>query len=354
MPKHQIFIVHGMGQYTADWSKSTVEILQKQFGAYPMAKALEMDTAFEFAEINYSTVFDKWREQWANDAQTKSNQLLEGGLSGGVIDELNNAASVASGDHFFQTHVLDVLFFRFIAQMAEEVTLEVLTQMDKHLSKFGHDPVDYSIVCHSLGTSVAYQALHAGLSDPNSLLRSRLPVNFISVANCAKLLWGRRGDVFTPTMGPSSFSHRGMCDRFLNFGHELDPVWQVDAFHAPPDRWFWEPAQRALTYQHALLPAEDVQKENIHSLSHYLSHPLVHVPIIHALAKSPNVVTAKQLNKALIDWRQQRLQLQALNKVKAQYRALGKPASDDWKAIGRMLVGLRQYLATLPKEDGEN
>lgn len=354
MPKHQIFLVHGMGQFERGWSASTAKLLTKVFGAFPVPKAIRLDDAFDFPEITYSKVFDKWRSQWKADAASIAGQLATGGLVSSIADDLGNVATSASGNNFLQTHVLDVLFWRFIRQMAEEVTLEVLTQIDQHLKTFGNEPVEYSVICHSLGTSVMYESMHAGLTDTKPLLSSRLPDHFVAVANCARLLWGKGGDIYATQMGPSPFNHKGMCNRFLDFGHALDPVWQISPFHDPPNSWFPEPALRERTYYHDVIPTEDIQDPNVHSLAHYLSHPAVHVPLIRSFIGDESAVTPDQYEHALDAWRADRLGKKALKDAKQKLNALGQPQQDDWNAIAATFVKLRQTIAGAKPADGEN
>ena len=357
MPRHQIFLVHGMGQFERGWSSSTADLLNKVFGDYEVGKALGLSDSFEYAEITYSAVFEKWREQWRKDAADLAGKLKSGGLEASIADDLGDVAQSASGDGFLRTHVLDVLFWRFIRQMAEEVTLEVLTQMDKHLDKFGKQPVRYSVICHSLGTSVMYESLHAGLTDSQPLLSSRLPDNFVAVSNCARLLWVKVADFYTSRMGPSPLNHKGMCNRFLDFGHELDPVWQVKPFFEPgvlpPASWFPNPsAQNA--FLHAEIPEDDIQDANVHSLSHYLSHPLVHIPLIESFVGEVGAIPDSERQAALARWRDGRLDAQLRAKAKKKLKALGKPAEDKWKEITATIQKLRDSIASLKKADGEN
>jgi hypothetical protein len=357
MPKHQIFLVHGMGQFERGWSSSTADLLNRVFDDYEVGKELRLSDSYDFPEITYSSVFEKWREQWKEDAADLAGKLKTGGLEASIADDLADVAQSASGEGFLRTHVLDVLFWRFIRQMAEEVTLEVLTQMDKHLKKFGSEPVRYSVICHSLGTSVMYESLHAGLTDSQPLLSSRLPQAFVAVSNCARLLWGKGADFYTSRMGPSPLDHKGMCNRFLDFGHELDPVWQVKPFYKPqelpPLSWFPNPsAQKA--FFHDEIPADDIQDANVHALSHYLGHPTVHVPLIEALINESGAIADSERQAALAKWRANRLDDQLRNKAKKKLKALGKPAEDKWKEITATIQKLRESIANLQKADGEN
>jgi hypothetical protein len=358
MPRHQIFLVHGMGQFERGWSSSTAQLLNQVFSNYTIPKAMGLDTAFDYPEITYSAVFDKWRDQWRQDAKDIAGKLKSGGLASSMADDLNNVATSVSGDGFLQTHVLDVLFWRFIRPMAEEVTLEVLTQIDKHLTSFGGQPAEYSVICHSLGTSVMYESLHSGLTDQQHLLSSRLPKRFIAVSNCTRLLWGKGGDVYTSKMGPSPLSHKGMCDQFFDFGHALDPVWQVSPFHSPPNgppqSWFPDPVLTRTCYLHDAIAAEDIQEINVHALSHSLGHPAVHVPLIRSFINDPEAVSQSDFDAALAAWQAMRLDKQALTKAKQKLKALGSPMENDWKAITDTIAKLRKTITGLKKYDGEN
>lgn len=355
MAKHQIFLIHGMGEFEPGWSGAIEQQFRALFDQYPTLKADGFVDFFEFKEICYGQVFEKWRAQWRADAAASAAALNAAGLDSGASKTLVELAAAPSGSSFWQTHVLDVAFYRFLMPMAQEVWREVQTQIMGHLDSFTASP-SYSIVAHSLGSAVAYETLHAMITGTPSLPSSFRPVNFFAVSNTARLLWGRGGDLYTPTMGPSLTDHRGMCLRFFNFRHALDPVCNVSAFHRPPDRWFSEVAGRNEVYFDVNLPAADLQMANVHALQHYLGHPLVHVPMLRRLAKMQSVISNDEAKAALADWRGKTLATTARQKAVAKLEALAVDASAGWTSEIEMLLGLRSWLLSMAGAlaDGES
>ncbi len=94
----------------------------------------------------------------------------------------------------------------------------------------------------------------------------------------------------------------------MNLRHALDPVCSVRPLHPPPPRWFSEPSTAGRVYTDVLLPAADIQQPNVHAMSHYLSHPLVHVPLLGRLANVDSVISERQAGRALEEWRAARMQ----------------------------------------------
>lgn len=357
MPRHQIFLVHGMGEFEPGWSDGIVQQLGGLFDSYPVLKEEGWREFFEFKELRYDQVFEAWRQQWRDDAASVAGTLTQLKLDSGAARHLVDAARAPTGNSFWQTHVLDVVGYRYMLAVAQEVWRELQTQMLAHLQSFPSLP-DYSVIAHSLGSAVAYEALHAMISATPSLPSGQRPVHFLAVSNTARLLWNRTADVYDKKVGPSVTDHQGLCNHFMNLRHELDPVCQVQSFHPPAPRWFSEPSTAERVYTDVLLPAADIssQQPNIHSMEHYLSHPLVHVPLLRRLAGADSVISTRQANQALDEWREGRLLDQKAATWQQQLKNLAAGESTGFASELRMLIGLRELLASLPgrKADGES
>lgn len=355
MAKHQIFLVHGMGDFEPGWSDGVQQLIGDLFGAYPILKEEGWRDFFEFKELRYDQVFESWRQQWRDDAAAMADKVAGLHLDGGAAKALMDAAKAPTGSSFWQTHVLDVVGYRYMMPVAQEVWRELQTHMMGHLLSFPSLP-DYSVIAHSLGTAVAYEALHAMISATPALPSGQRPVHFIAVSNTARLLWNRTADVYAPVVGPSVTDHRGLCNHFMNLRHALDPVCSVQSFHPPEPRWFSEPSTRDRVYTDVLLPAADVRQPNIHAMEHYLSHPLVHVPLLRRLAGVDSVISTRQANEALQAWREKRLADQQLSGWQSKLQALLVNESAGFANELQMLRGLRELLLSLPgrKADGES
>lgn len=357
MAKHQVFVVHGMGNYSKDWSLDAQRTLTAAFSQYTLVKQLGLTNQFEFVEINYDPIFEEIRQQWKSNASTASVALAAAGLASSAANRLVELANGASGDDFWRTHALDVVLYRFMKPISERITQSVRLQILERLRAFPqNDPHTWSILGHSLGTAVVNDTLHAMFTQPvdGVLLGDSFKPDFVfMVANVAKLLWNRGGDFYSSRVRPHTVDSLGMCWRYCNFRHELDPFARVDPFD-PPLHWFPEgltPAQRATFYANVVIESKDVQDINVHGLNHYLSHPAVHSVLINTLLGFEAVLPA-DINKALVPWRQSRLSGTALNLTKGKLAALSPTPAQDWTRIVDMLTAFRTLVrneSTLPE-----
>src|SRR5690349_10075929 len=129
MSKHQVFLVHGMGNFEPGWSLSLQAEIKQTFASYKGIAALGLVDRFDFVEINYNDVFDKWRQQWKDDADAAAKAAIGLQLDADVANKIAGFAKAPSGKSFFQTHVLDVAMYRYLRQFAEEVNQSVRQQI---------------------------------------------------------------------------------------------------------------------------------------------------------------------------------------------------------------------------------
>ncbi len=346
MAKHQLFIVHGMGSYNKDWSLDAQRTFNEAFAQYPLVKQLGLTNQFEFVEIVYNDIFEEIRTQWQINAAAAAGALVATGLASSAANRLVDLANGATGEDFWRTHALDVVLYRFMKPIAERVNQWVRLQILKRLKAFPENDVpSWSILGHSLGTAIVNDTLHAMFTEPvdGVLLGDRFKPDFVfMVANVAKLLWNRGGDFYSSKVRPHTVDALGMCWRYCNFRHELDPFPLVDPFK-PPLHWLPEglpPDQREVLFTNVVLDASDIQDINVHGLNHYLSHPAVNSVIINTLV-GVEAVRKKDVSEALAMWRQDRLKGSDLTLVKGQLRNLLGARADKWLDIVNMLVDLR-------------
>jgi hypothetical protein len=240
------------------------------------------------------------------------------------------------------------------------VCRSVQNQILGHLRSFPPDDLPpYSVIAHSLGTAVVYETFHAmltnGADGQSAPLGTALrPNNVFMVANTAKLLWNRGGSAYPPLMGPNLANGDGLCFRFAGFRHALDPVPAVDRFD-PPNTWFAPSAPRDAVYDDVKLPAEDVMQANVHAFEHYLSHPLVHVPILRALTGFDAGVQPDELDTAVAAWRDRSLTGQALTDARTSLEKLMlQRATASFGQEIAMLIALRRLAADAELRDGES
>jgi hypothetical protein len=359
MAKHQVFLVHGMGNFEPGWSAVIRQKITDAFSAYKRLKEGGFASAFEFKEITYNRVFESWREQWRTDAAALAAAIGPNLLNQGVAKDLIAAAKAPTGTSFWQTHVLDVVMYRCLLPVTEAVCRSVQEQILGHLQSFPvGDRPPYSVIAHSLGTAVVYETFHAMLTsavgpDGLKLGSAFYPTNVFMISNVAKALWNRGGDLYTPDLGPNLTIGQGLCRFFGNYRHSLDPFSSFDPF-VPTDNWFAPTAPRGEVYEEVTLRADDMQEINIHSLEHYLGHPDVHAPILRTLVGWPDCISPADQNDALAEWRQKTLKKKALSDAQSQMKALLIKATDDWVSEVPMLQKLRELLLAQDSRDGES
>lgn len=359
MSKHQVFLVHGMGNFEPGWSLALQGEIRKTFGSYKSVAALALVDRFEFVEVTYNDVFEKWRKQWKEDADAAAKLATGLQLDAGVASKLVTLAKAPTGDSFFQTHVLDVVMYRYLKQFSAEVCQSVRKQILDRLNAFpkGQLP-SWSAVAHSLGTSVLHDTLHAMFTQPvdNELLGDAyMPAYLFMVANVGKVLWNRGGDFYSSVVRPHVVDTMGLCWRYGNFDHQLDPFTHVDGFD-PPSSWFPAGVARDRIYADITIPKDDIQELNVHSLSHYWSHPDVHVEIIRSLLDIPEIISSAEHSTALTAWRKNTLKANSKSKAQTELLALLAKKKTPWASVVQRLVDFRSAVLAegLNATDGES
>ena len=352
MSKHIVFLVHGMGNFEPGWSGGVQQQLKDLFATYPRAAPFGQE--IEYREIVYGDVFESWRELWKTEADKAATALKAVGLDGGVAAELVQLAGAPAGDGFLKTHVLDVVMYRFLLQVSEEVCQSVRAQITEQLLALpDQQSIHYSVIAHSLGTAVTYEAFFGMMTAKEPLRVAFRPDNVFMVANAVVPLWNRGGTPYQPIMAPNLGYTDGWCFHLANFRHELDPVAMLIRFQ-PKLNWFSPLAPKDLVFLDQPIPAEDIQDLNVHALEHYLSHPLVHIPLLRRLSYE-GAVNKTEEKKALSDWRKERFSGAELQAKKGQLeQMLVARATESWADEFIMLKALRAVVPLSKLKGGES
>jgi len=300
---HQIFLVHGMGEFEAGWSANIQEQIRRLLDSpdYKELHAGGWSGNFEFKEIVYNDVFEDWRKQWRTDSAAARQAITAAGLNDVAASRLLQAADVTSGGGFWRTHVLDVVLYRYFMPVTEAVCTRIERQILAHLQSFKPAPPSYTIIAHSLGSAAVYETLHAMLTGPGGLHPAYRPANLVMMANVTAALWNRGGSCYPSSMRPMLPDHLGSCYHFADFSHQLDPFSNFRRF-TPPDTWRQPPA-RPDSFTQVELAREDIQHVNVHALEHYLSHPAVHVPLLRLLTGYDDIISDAERDEAVARWR---------------------------------------------------
>jgi hypothetical protein len=284
--KHVIFLVHGMGKYTPGWSNETQKIITDNYKKYPQISWLKFKNVYEFVEIIYDNEFEALRKQWKKMSQGLGTALRAQGIAAPLVTNLNKIAGVTNKDKYINTHVVDVLLYRFARQTASAVRDSIRSQiLDKLKTLDSSSPIQWSIIAHSLGTSVIHDTLHGLYTDTLGVSGQQLgavtrPQVLMMVANVSRVL---QSDVkvYQSIVRPGAPEDDHAVRYYINVHHQWDPVPMPRAFRPKPD-WPTLPIRERGFYQDVQTSA--IEDKNIHALEHYLKNPLVHTALFNALA----------------------------------------------------------------------
>ncbi|MDX2507903.1 MAG: hypothetical protein QNL62_26005 [Gammaproteobacteria bacterium] len=284
--KHVIFLVHGMGNYTNGWSDPAQNIIKDKYKKFPQISWLKFNRFYEFVEIIYDDEFEALRKQWERMSEGLGTALQSQGINAGLVKKLNKLAGVTNKDKFINTHIVDVLLYRFARQTASAVRDSIRVQiLDKLKSLNSSEPISWSIIAHSLGTAVIHDALHGLYTDALDISGQQLgnvtrPHMLMMVANVSRIL---QSDVkvYQSVVRPGAPENAHAVRHYINARHEWDPFPMPKAFRPKPD-WPTLSIRERGFYKEIVTNA--IEDKNIHSLEHYLKNPLVHTALFNALS----------------------------------------------------------------------
>lgn len=311
MAKSTVFLVHGVGKQTKGWSTKKdgpVTTLTTAAKRYACFKDRPLTDQINFVEIRYDDIFDAVLDSWSNLA-TQLKADAGGLLTGGslkVLDDLKKG-----NKNTFAQYGGDVLLYRLFPVYAKAVLLRVMAQITAEVAK--NDAVDYGLVAHSLGTTVAHDALHiladgtwqgtglivddvdlgkAGISGEQTAIDKVFALDrdnpyapgssrfrwysIMMVANTSPLLHVTRKDPYSSYVRCGVYNDtRSISHFFYDVDHRLDPICWVKPFTKSETHWTVDPVE--ITLDH-------IYDSNVHSFAHYLMHPAVHGPLFRDLA----------------------------------------------------------------------
>lgn len=284
MAKHLLFLLHGMGEHPEGWSCGPEGIQRSLLDSaqlYPYFRdhGRSLEEYVTPVELSYDGVFERWRRATAEDTSAVAAQAP----AGWPRERLQQLGSLLRGMNpgFGVTHVLDVILWRLLPPVHNEVLADLRLQIERALET--HQPTRVSMLAHSLGTSVAHDVLASMAGDltpstnPRHIDNAYQFANYFTVANVSRILQ-TSPKVLCSVVRPGIKSlRRYYVRKFWNFSHRLDPFPMVKPF-APLPEWTNDSYQQVWV-DHFLHP-------NVHGFKHYLVHPRVHSTIINALFRS--------------------------------------------------------------------
>lgn len=336
MSKHVIFLVHGMGDFNEGWSsevskgydKSIQDMIKEKHQMWPQVSWRDFNQNFEFCEINYNHVFEGLREKWKQGSDDFLESLKSLGLGDAdtIFNEFSDFAEKPSGDDFLRTHVLDVLLYRFTQNTAGIVRAEVTTQILARLEiMFQQGGNSWSIIAHSLGTSVIHDTLHemynkdyANNEMADKLGKITYPDGLVMLSNVSRVLESDY-PVYKSMVSPGAPTRNtSACRCYANIRNAWDPISAVKKFN-PSDKWPDIDVRKLDLYKEEVLKMiAPPTPMAVHDFEHYLNNPRCSAAVIGALYANMSLIpedTIKEKHQIYINGIEERWQQEAIDKV---------------------------------------
>lgn len=338
MNKHIVFFVHGIGDDARGWSKDLRADFRALFDSFPLPPGGQpFDELFQTEEIFYNDLFDEWRKRVAKEAGAALRMLGDGGLSAGAVTRLLDAGAATGGGGFLRTHALDALQYRYLRLASESIRSAVERQIMLELNEtdFG-TPVRWSIIAHSLGTSIVHDTLHEMFNPGPGVEQSALfqPYAVVMLANVSRLLsnpgvLGDGVDAYGSFVRPDREPERGACRYYLPCANGFDPIALAGDFK-PPATWLSGQARAQRRFRPLEFNAIPKNRQ-VHGFGEYLAHPAVHVPLFRILAGDQDRITDAQEDAAHEKYRAANPLPDPGELERRAIEALGlRAAQDDW------------------------
>lgn len=201
--KHVIFLVHGMGDTVPGWSAPVQNLIRQKYQLYRVASRQKFDSHFVFKEINYNHVFEAHIEKWKDNAASVTSVLEASGIDDALLNRLMGMTRKTTRRDFANTHVLDVILYRFMRGIKSQVISHISDQLVGKLNE-GDTVPPYSMICHSLGTAVMHDVMQANLTTDHFPLSTAhgLPKVYMTLANVSRVLEDADTHVYTSAVRP--------------------------------------------------------------------------------------------------------------------------------------------------------
>lgn len=286
MPKHVIFLLHGMGDTRPGWSQSLQTLIKQKYQLYKISSIKKFDQQFEFSELNYNQFFTRHIERWQEKASAITTVLEASGIPSDLLARLLGYTSKTARKDFASTHVLDFILYRFMKGLKSQIIAHLSEQLVGRLNESASVP-SYSVICHSLGTAVMHDVMQANLTTPHFPLSTAhgVPEVYMSVANVSRILQDSDSDVYRSAVRPRLSGNQRPygCNQFINLAHSLDPFTRVKTFKPDWKKGANNPLNSLKYESYQSVGIAGLTGVNPHDFEHYLDNPDAHVPLFRAL-----------------------------------------------------------------------
>ena len=358
-PMHHVYFVHGMGRHSENWVDEPIDSdggsslrdeLKTIWSQYNKKGFLGgFDSKIDLVSISYDHVFKKLYSTWKEEVNKLRTHIS---TDGRAIEELDSLLKIAEApadgevdDKFFYTHALDVLWYYFSPSVEQKIVAEVadqiLTSVKEHYLKPGHS---FSVVGYSLGSSVLNRALQrmwattdydGWLGDGQSLssvLKFRF---FMQISNTSYVLSADPNSHYETAVRPSYYANRGVSNSMVSVSHIYDFISEIRPFDPPLEEWLDHKTLPRKRFSN--LKLQRVTGPNVHSISHYLKNPRVHIPLIEGVLECTIPVDEKE--RGMQNYFQNS-PAEGFRSLKKQWASL---ADLEFQSIGNFVQLLKQF-----------
>ena len=299
MAKSYVLLVHGVGKQPAGswwklWELTLFDAL-RSYAPYLGRSDQELAEDFRFWPCSYDDISDIYAKNWQDLAKAihHADVVANPGMAAALAWVAGQDSSLQK---VFYDDVLDVILWYGIPQARAAMQARVAEAIVKGFAAAARDGADVHLISHSLGTSVAHDAI-VGLVAANLLSPARKRLSSVSaLANTGRLLqaWAdvdahtdlTRYAPYTSVLRPGP---RGMTSHYANFHHQIDPITWPLRF-APPD-WAHDSYSDVMTVNFA-------NPAHVHDADHYLANPQVHLPILRMITGDQNLGAESEVKAA--------------------------------------------------------
>lgn len=288
MPK-LLYLLHGMGVHGKGWDSDVVDrltTLPSTYGYQWFADHEGFGPSVRLVPVSYDEAFSDLLTQWDRSSAALGDFTQEHGIA--IPDLLGWLHDVDEEEgKFFWSHLVDVLLYRFVPTVTARVRTSVKEQIATALLEASGDEneiVQTSVLAHSLGTSVAHDALALLATQPTEQGNRRLMIenhhfeHLFMLSNVSRVL-ETTPKVYESAVRPPGAGGAAYLNWYYNFQHRFDPFPAVKPF-APVG---WGRRYRAV------LDGERKVDFDTHDFLNYLDDPQVHIPIYRALFGNDSV-----------------------------------------------------------------
>lgn len=299
MTKPIVVLIHGMGNHTApkvdrgergSFGRECIDSFNTALQMYPALRNQRIEDSVNFVEIHYNHLFDKIRQQMAQNGE-KISSLMGGAPAAfggipGFVQSIIDFESSLDGDDVIFTHWLDVILYKL--HYGEFVRTHVAEKLGDIISR--NSTSDIHILAHSLGSAVIHDSLHkiynheyaeedniADLSPATHKLASVWQIANVSrLANSVLPIADPYKTLVKPGMGL-----KGITRSMMNIHHRLDPFTRIKPFKRTDNGKWISNALFRRGYKD--IETTDITEINTHSITQYLHDPAVHLCLFQRL-----------------------------------------------------------------------